>query len=150
MKRFVLLIFTISCLIISPSHSNAITTPCSLVLNPIDTELKNAQGVALIYKVQLDHHSFERTNISILGVHLPEPSSYGNYDSYEGFAFKPEVISWRFKLYPSPELDSPTWAGRFDDITAELENEEVQIRLSNSKSGELGPLILENSVKNCN
>ena len=149
MKRFVLLLFTISCLIISPSHSNAITTPCSLVLNPIDTELKNAQGVALIYKVQLNPQSFERTNISILGVHLPEPSSYGNYDSYEGFAFKPEVISWRFKLYPSPELDSPTWAGRFDDITAELENAEVQIRLSNTKSGELGPPILENSVKNC-
>ncbi|WP_096273474.1 hypothetical protein [Paucisalibacillus globulus] len=149
MKQFVLVMFTVSFLVICPTYSNAITTPCSMVLNPIDKELKNARGVALVYKVQLRPPSFERTNISILGVHLPEPSSYGNYDSYEGFAYIPEEISWRFKLYPSPEQDSPTWAGRFDEITAKIENVEVQLRLSNSKTEKLGPSILESNVKYC-
>ena len=35
-------------------------------------------------------------------------------DSYEGSAFIPDEISWCFSLYPSPEKDSSTWAGRFD------------------------------------
>ena len=151
MKQFGLVIFIISLLVICPSYSKAkaITMPCSLVLNPIDNELKNARGVALVYKAQLRPPSFARTNISILGVHLPEPSSYGNYDSYEGFAFIPDEISWRFKLYPTPEIDSPTWAGRFDEITAGMENVELQVRLSNSETGKLGPSILKNEIKYC-
>ena len=88
------------------------------MLKVADKNLINAKGTALVYKVQLRSPSFTRTNVSILGVHLPEPSSYGNSDSYEGFAFIPDEISWCFKLYPSPEKDSPTWAGRFDEITA--------------------------------
>ncbi|QIR33363.1 hypothetical protein BVELS4_02106 [Bacillus velezensis] len=41
--------------------------------------------------------------MSILAVHLPQPSSYGSYDGYEGFASKTGEISWRFKLYLTPE-----------------------------------------------
>ena len=83
------------------------------------------------------------------GVHLPEPSSYGNSDSYEGFAFIPDEISWRFKLYPSPEKDSPTWAGRFDEITAKMINVEVQVRLSYSKTEKLGSILLKSNIKYC-
>ena len=79
-----------------PSQTNAISMPCSLTLEPVDKNLKNAKGVVLIYKVQLHPPSFARTNVSILLFHLPEPSSYGNYDSYEGIAFIPDEISWRF------------------------------------------------------
>ena len=149
MKPFVLGIVIAFLLFYGPSYSKATTLPCSMVLKPIDHDLKNTNGVALVYKVQLLPQSFARTNISILGVHLPEPSSYGNYDSYEGFAFTPEEISWRFRLYPTPELDSPTWAGRIDDITAEMENVVVQVRLSNSKADKLGPSILENKISSC-
>jgi hypothetical protein len=149
MKRLILGIFIISILIIFPLHSNAVTFPCSMVLEPIDKKLENAKGTALIYKVRLRPPSFARTNISILGVHLPEPSSYGNYDSYEGFAFIQSEISWRFRLYPTPEIDSPTWAGRFDEITAKMENVEVQVRLSNSKNEKLGPPILRSDINKC-
>ncbi|MGJ3194793.1 hypothetical protein [Peribacillus frigoritolerans] len=149
MKRFVLGIFIISTFVISPLQTSATTMPCSMVLEPIDKKLTNAKGTALVYKVQLRPQSFVRTNVSILGVHLPEPSSYGNYDSYEGFAFIPDEISWRFRLYPSPEKDSPTWAGKFDEITAKLENVEVQVRLSNSKTEKLGPSILRSNIKYC-
>ncbi|AZV61100.1 hypothetical protein [Peribacillus frigoritolerans] len=149
MKRFVLGIFIISTFVISPLQTSATTMPCSMVLEPIDKKLTNAKGTAVVYKVQLRPQSFVRTNVSILGVHLPEPSSYGNYDSYEGFAFIPDEISWRFRLYPSPEKDSPTWAGKFDEITAKMENVEVQVRLSNSKTEKLGPSILRSNIKYC-
>lgn len=149
MKQFVLGIFIISTFVICPSQTKAATMPCSMVLEPIDKKLTNAKGAALVYKVQLRPPSFARTNISILGVHLPEPSSYENYDSYEGFAFIQGEISWRFRLYPSPEEGSPTWAGRFDEITAKMENVEVQVRLSNSKTEKLGPSILRSNIKYC-
>ncbi|EPD53748.1 hypothetical protein MHH33_08860 [Paenisporosarcina sp. FSL H8-0542] len=126
-----------------------ISVPCSLTLESVDKSLTNTKGVALIYKVQLNPPSFARTNISILAVHLPEPSSYGDFDSYEGFAFVPKEISWRFKLYPTPEENGPSWAGRFDLITAEMKNVEVQVRLSNSKTGKLGPSVLTNSINYC-
>jgi hypothetical protein len=108
MKQIILGIFIVSIFCINPLQSKAATFPCSMVLEPIDKKLENAKSSALIYKVRLREPSFVRTNISILGVHLPEPSSFGNFDSYEGFAFKPREISWRFRLYPTPEIDSPT------------------------------------------
>ncbi|MFE5429961.1 hypothetical protein [Peribacillus simplex] len=149
MKQFVLGIFIILTFVISPLQTNATTKPCSMVLEPIDKKLTNSKGTALVYKVQLRPPSFARTNVSILGVHLPEPSSYGNYDSYEGFALIPDEISWCSRLYPFPEKDSPTWAGRFDEITSKMENVEVQVRLSNSKTEKLGPSILSSTIKYC-
>lgn len=53
------------------------------------------------------------------------------------------------RLYPSPERDSPTWIGRFDEITARMENVEVKVRLSNSKAEKLEPPILKRNIKYC-
>jgi hypothetical protein len=136
MKHVLLVSLLIVSFSIFPYEADAISIPCSMVLNPTDSSLKNAMGAALVYKVQLNPPSFARTNVSIVAVHLPEPASYGDYDQYEGFAFKPNEISWRFKLYPTPEQDSPSWAGRFDLITAEMENTEIQVRPSNFKDPE--------------
>lgn len=149
MKQIIMGIFLLSYLVIHPSLTNAINMPCSIVLEPIDKTLTNAKGTALIYNVQLHPPSFPRTNLSILAVHLPAPSTYGNYNSYEGFAYIPEEISWRFRLYPTPEEESPTWAGRFDLITAKMENVHVQVKLSNSKTNKLGPSILTNHIQSC-
>lgn len=99
--------------------------------------------------MQLNPPSAARTNISILAVHLPAPSSFGNYDSYEGSATIPGEISWRFKLYPTPEEESPSWAGRFDLITAEMKNVKVQVRLTNSRTQQLGPSVLTNNIQSC-
>jgi len=122
--------------------------PCSLVLEPVNNSELNEKGVALVYKVKLTP-SFPHTSISIHAIHLPRPSNYGDYDSYEGFSFIENEISWRFKLYPTTEEDGPTWAGRIDDITANLENSILEVRLSNSKSGKLGPVVLSNSINLC-
>ncbi|PGX43504.1 hypothetical protein COE67_06530 [Priestia megaterium] len=149
MKKIVLVMLLLFVVIVYPNETNASKMPCNLTLEPLDKKLKNAKGMGLIYKVQLNPPSFERTNISILAVHLPEPSSFGNYDSYEGFASIPNEISWRFKLYPTPEEDTPTWAGRFDLITAKMRNAKVEVRLSNSKTKKLGPPILRGTLKSC-
>lgn len=149
MKKIVLVMLLLFVVIVYPNETNASKMPCNLTLEPLDKNLKNAKGMGLIYKVQLNPPSFERTNISILAVHLPEPSSFGDYDSYEGFASIPNEISWRFKLYPTPEEDTPTWAGRFDLITAKMRNAKVEVRLSNSKTKKLGQPILRGTLKSC-
>ncbi len=117
--------------------------PCSVILEPADLNLKNAKGVAFIYKVQLIPPSAARTNIK----HSCCPTSYGHYDSYEVFVSKPGEISWRFTLYPTPEEESPSWAGRFDSITAEIKNVNIQVRLSNSRIQRVGPSILTNNIE---
>nr|WP_312886477.1 hypothetical protein [Paenibacillus foliorum] len=136
--------------IFSPKYGNAnVSMPCSSVLEPVNIGYVNAKGIALVYKVKLTP-SFPRTSISIHANHLPTPSSIGEYDGFEGFAFIQNEISWRFKLYPTPEEGGPTWAGRIDDITADLANSKIEVRLSNSKTGKLGPVVLESNLKTCN
>jgi hypothetical protein len=137
--------------IVSPENVKGEITqslPCSLVLEPLNTNYVNAKGVVLIYKVKLTP-SFPRTSISIHATHLPSPSSFGEYDGFEGFVFIQNEISWRFKLHPSPEEGGPTWAGRFDEITADLANSKIEVRLSDSKTGNLGAVVLANSINFC-
>jgi hypothetical protein len=151
MKQLVLSLLLFGSAVFSPMQikaASSVSFPCSLVLKPVDGGYPNAMGAALVYKVKLTP-SFPRTSISIHALHLPKPSSFGDYDRFEGFAFIPNVISWRFPLYPTPETDGPTWAGRFDSITAKLENVQIQVRLSNTKTGKLGPVILANSINYC-
>jgi hypothetical protein len=151
MKQLVLSLLLFGSVIFSPMQTKAassMSVPCSLVLKPVDSGYPNAMGAALVYKVKLTP-SFPRTSISIHALHLPKPSSFGDYDRFEGFAFIPNVISWRFPLYPTTETDDPTWAGRFDSITAGLENVQIQVRLSNTKTGKLGPVILANNINYC-
>jgi len=118
-----------------------------MVLEPLDKSIINAKGAALVYQVQLRPPSSPRTNISIVAAHLPEQSSLGNYDTYEGFTTVPDVISWRFPLNPDQEKE--LWAGKIDEITAKLENAEIHVRLSNSKTEKLGPVILKNGINKC-
>ncbi len=150
MRQFILVLALFMTIVVSPYQtqaSSSVSLPCSVILDPLNKADKNAKGVALVYKVRLTP-SFPRTSISIHGIHLPEPSVLGNYDTYEGFAFIPNEISWRFKLYPSEE-GSPTWAGRIDDITAEMKGVQIQVRPSNSKTEKLGPPVLTNSSEAC-
>ncbi|PET98689.1 hypothetical protein CN527_16270 [Bacillus cereus] len=151
MRQFIVALVICMNIVVNSYEAQASTSaslPCSVILNPLNKADKNAKGVALVYKVKLTA-SFPRTNISILGVHLPDPNTLGNYDTYEGFAFIPEKISWRFKLYPSEEDDGPTWAGRIDIITAEMKGVQIQVCPSNSKTEKLGLPVLTNSIKAC-
>jgi hypothetical protein len=130
-----------------------VSYPCSLVLHPVN-DIPNAQGTALITKLRKPYFESpkstvrERVSVGIYADWLPSPSSFGDYDQYEGFAQIPGKISWRFKMYPVKE-DTPSWfggtpwVGKFDEISLELPvNTRVEVRLSNSKTNKLGPAIL--------
>ncbi|MBS4205030.1 hypothetical protein [Lederbergia citrea] len=151
MKQFILVLILLGAIIVNPNMPKADTAkslPCTLVLEPVKKGYPNAKGAALVYKVKLTP-SFPRTSISIHAIHLPEPATFGKYDIFEGFAFIPNEISWRFKLYPSSEKEDPTWSGRIDEITAAMKNVKIQVRPSNSKTDKLGPPVLSNSIKYC-
>jgi hypothetical protein len=149
-KQMIVALFIVGSVLISPENGKAnISMPCSSVLEPVNKDYVNSKGVALVYKVKLTP-SFPRTSISILANHLPNPFSLGDYDGFEGFGFIENEISWRFRLYPTPdEGGRPVWAGRFDEITADLANSQIEVRLSNSKTGRLGPVVLTSSINSC-
>jgi hypothetical protein len=149
MKKMMVVVLMVGSVLVQPVQSDAeVPMPCSAVLESVVADQTNAKGAAIVYKVKLTP-SFPRTSISIHANHLPVPSTAGDYDGYEGFAFIPNEISWRFKLFPTPEEGGPTWAGRIEDITAELTNSTMEVRLSNSKTGKLGPVILRNTMNAC-
>lgn len=145
---------------INAAHAESLSYPCSIVLEPVK-DIPNIQGTALITKVKKPYSEEpgspvrERTAVGIYADWMPLPSAFGDYDQYEGFAQVPGVISWRFKMYPVKE-DQPSLfggfplAGKYDEISAELSADaNVQLRLSNSRSGNLGPAILQGTLKGC-
>jgi len=138
-------------MIASPDGTKAISSPalpCSIVLEPLHNQNENLKGTALLYNVKLSPSSL-RTSISIHALHLPAPGSLGNYDSYEGFVFIPNQISWRFRLYPSGDKQDFTWAGKIEGISADLNGSQIQVRPSNSRTERLGPPVLTNNIKAC-
>ncbi|KRE93372.1 hypothetical protein ASG89_07735 [Paenibacillus sp. Soil766] len=149
MKKMLVVVLMVGSILVQPVQIDAeVPMPCSAVLESVLADHVNAKGAALVYKVKLTP-SFPRTSVSIHANHLPAPSTAGEYDGYEGFTFIPNEISWRFKLFPTPGEGSPTWTGRIDDITADLTNSTVEVRLSNSNTGKLGPVILRNTMNAC-
>ncbi|XEC94546.1 hypothetical protein AB6A23_25085 [Paenibacillus tarimensis] len=137
-----------------------VTYPCSVLLKPVK-DIPNAQGTALVVRLKKPYTESptspvrERQGVGIYADWLPSPSSFGDYDQYEGFAQIPGEISWRFKMYQGEE-DAPSWfggtpwTGKFDEISSELPvNTQVEVRLSNSKTGKLGPAILQNTLHGC-
>ncbi|MBV7506467.1 hypothetical protein KW850_14480 [Bacillus sp. sid0103] len=137
-----------------------ISYPCSVVLKPV-RDIPNAQGTGLITKVKKPYTPGptspirERKSVGIYADWLPLPSSFGDYDQYEGFARIIGEISWRFKMYSVKE-DAPSWfggtpwVGKIEEISASLPvNTRVELRLSNSKTNKLGPVILQNTLHQC-
>lgn len=42
------------------------------------------------------------------------------------------------------------WAGKFDEISSDIPvHTQVEVRLSNSKTNKLGPVILQNTLQSC-
>ncbi|UUZ81133.1 hypothetical protein LJK88_41535 [Paenibacillus sp. P26] len=143
-----------------PPERPEVPYPCSVVLHPV-SEIPNAQGMTLIAKVKKPFAESasgplrERQSVGIYADWLPAPSSFGDYDRYEGLAQIPGEISWRIKLYPVKE-DTPSWfggtpwVGKFDEISTALPDQtRVEVRLSNSRTDKLGPIILQNTLQGC-
>ncbi|USK42039.1 hypothetical protein [Cytobacillus oceanisediminis] len=159
-NKFFLILFIALFVSYSSAYAQSLTYPCSIVLEPVN-EVPNISGTALIAKVKKPYTDQpgspvrERTAVGIYADWMPQPSAFGDYDQYEGFAQIPGVISWRFKMYPIKE-DQPSWFGgspwvrKFDEISAELSAETiVSLRLSNSRTNRLGPAVLQSTLKGC-
>lgn len=137
-----------------------VSYPCSVILHPVKG-IPNAQGTALITKVKKPYTSSptspvrERKSVGIYADWLPSPSSFGTYDQYEGFAQIKGEISWRFKMYLVKEdalsrFGGNPWAGKIDEISSRLPlKASVEVRVSNSKTNKLGPVILQNTLYGC-
>ena len=159
-NKFFLILFIALFVSYSSAYAQSLTYPSSIVLEPVN-EVPNISGTALIAKVKKPYTDQpgspvrERTAVGIYADWMPQPSAFGDYDQYEGFAQIPFVISWRFKMYPIKE-DQPSWfggspwVGKFDEISAELSAETiVSLRLSNSRTNRLGPAVLQSTLKGC-
>ncbi|WP_260508224.1 hypothetical protein [Cytobacillus firmus] len=92
-KRFLILAAFVAFFIsqINAAHAGSLSYPCSIVLKPVK-DIPNIQGTALITKVKKPYSDKpgspvrERTAIGIYADWMPLPSTFGDYDQYEGFA----------------------------------------------------------------
>lgn len=133
----------------NPDQQQNILMPCSLVLIRDRADVPaDALGAALVRKLEQIRPG--RTSISIMAHGLPDPSSLGHFNSYEGIAFIPGVITWRWQLFPTSE-PLPTWAGTFTEITAALTpGTVVQVRPLNTATGQGGNPLLTGAMGRCN
>lgn len=115
---------------------------CTVVLEPKVEFQGNAKGVALIYNIERKF-SDKRTSLSIHALHMPLPSRFGKYDSFEVLAFIPNEISWTFPLIQYAENN---WAGIWDEISPTMRPTQIKVRTINSNTNEFGPVVLEGNV----
>ncbi|WP_052447490.1 hypothetical protein [Clostridium polynesiense] len=113
-----------------------------VILNAVNSSYSAAEGSAYFYEAPFPP-SFPRTAVRIEAYNLPEPSSLGDFQGYEGVVFVPSEITWRFRMYPLSENGNKSWSGSFDLITYKLDNAEIQVRPYNIEKGKGGPVILK-------
>ncbi|MCZ8518503.1 hypothetical protein [Paenibacillus caseinilyticus] len=155
-----LLLLEISTTAAQPETQPKVQYPCSVVLLPV-MDMPNTQGAALITKVKKPYTADpisplrERQSVGIYADWMPDPSSFGDYDQYEGLVQIPGAISWRFKLSAvytktSGFFGGQLWAGKTEEISMDLPvNTRVEVRLFNSKTKETGRAIAQNTLQGC-
>ncbi|PIC64061.1 hypothetical protein CSV79_08360 [Sporosarcina sp. P13] len=144
------LIFVLVILPLQPHSENKVDElpPCSAILEPTKNIPKNARGVALIYTIERKFND-ERTSLSVHALHLPKPSSFGDYDGYEVLAYIPEEITWTFSLSPITNYGETTWVGNLDEISPTMRPTRIKVRTINTVTKKTGPIVLEKIVKPC-
>ncbi len=80
---------------------------------------------------------------------LPKPSYFGSYDIYISTVVFPDIGGFGNELTPTP-IETPVWSTRieFPTVLFLTDSTEVIIQPSNSRTGEIGPIIFANKV-NC-
>lgn len=121
--------------------------PCCILLGPASSVSPDAAGVLLARTLEALRPGC--TAVSILAHALPPPSDLGDFDSYQGLLFIPDLITWTFILFPTAETP-PTWAGTFTEITATLTaNAQAQVRPVNRTTGQTGAPVLAGLLRRC-
>jgi hypothetical protein len=115
---------------------------CSEILNPTAGVPENARGVALIYNIERKFND-KRTSLSVHALYIPEPSRFGDFDSYEVLASIPNEVSW---IFPLTKYAENNWAGKLDEISALMRPTRIKVRPINSKTHKFGPVVLVKNV----
>jgi hypothetical protein len=145
MRKIFITLFIVLAIFPSITHSESKIEqflPCTVILEPTKEFPDNAKAVGLIYNIEREFND-KRTSLSIHALHMPEPSRFGDYDSYEVLAYIPKEISWTFPLSQYAENN---WAGIWDEISANMRPTQIKIRTINTKTKRFGPVILEKKV----
>ena len=151
MRKFLFSLIFVLVILPSQTHSeNKVEEfpPCLAILEPTKNIPKNARGVALIYNIERKFND-ERTSLSVHALHLPKPSSFGDYDSYEVLAYIPKEISWIFSLSPLTKYGETTWTGNLDEVSPVMRPTRIKVRAVNTTTKKTGPIVLEKILKYC-
>ncbi len=144
MRKIFLPVFIVLAIFPSITHSESKFEqfpPCTEILEPTEGVSENTKGVALIYNIEREFND-KRTSLSVHALHLPEPSRFGNYDSYEVLAYIPREISWTF---PLTQYEN-NWVGKWDEISETMRPTQIKVRAINEKTNRFGPIVLEKTV----
>ncbi|WP_332634795.1 hypothetical protein [Halalkalibacter flavus] len=145
MKKICLSVFitlAISPLITYAESEFKPSPPCTVILEPTEGIPENAKGVALLYNIEREFND-KRTSLSLHALHMPNPSKFGDYDSYEVLAYIPDEISWTFKLNNYLENN---WSGNLDEISPTMRPTRIKVRTIKSNTNKSGPIVLERNV----
>ncbi|WP_242859332.1 LysM peptidoglycan-binding domain-containing protein [Caloramator mitchellensis] len=115
----------------------ALTFPYCQVLKPMDQVNRNAFGSAMVQRLLNGQHQ-----LVITGASLPEPSTFGNFDEYEGFVGIPGIGGYGFRLTRVSERALGLWTGSIILTPLLSIGNQVYIIPSNSKTGASGRPIL--------
>ena len=151
MRKFLFSLIFVLVILPSQTHSeNKVEEfpPCLAILEPTKNIPKNARGVALIYNIERKFND-ERTSLSVHALHLPKPSSFGDYDGYEVLAYIPKEISWIFSLSPLTKYGETTWTGNLDEVSPVMRPTRIKVRAVNTTTKKTGPIVLEKILKYC-
>ena len=120
-----------------------ISYPCSIILNP---QVRVPFGTGGVVYINFAPRGGQA--VSFMAT-LPDPSEFGDFNSYTGEITIPQVGGFGYQLFPTPE-DPPTWSSRIElPIPAAIvPNSRFIIYPSNSYTGFSGPSILENIIDN--
>jgi hypothetical protein len=145
MSKIILIVFIALATLPSITYSESEfekLPPCAKILESAEGVPENARGVALIYNIEREFND-KRTSLSVHALHLPEPSSFGDYNGYEVLAYIHEKISWRFSL---TQYKDTSWAGKLDEISPTMRPTQIKVRTINTATNNIGPVVLEKMV----
>ncbi len=124
--------------------------PCTALLDPAQSIITDAAGSVLVRFLSTNQRS-----ISVLGVGIPEPSTLGSFNSYQGRVVfpPPEDAAFEFILSPTPSIPSQpkTWSGSLNFVVGSgwPTDTMIVVRPINLSTSVTGAAVLVGTLTNC-
>lgn len=121
-----------------------IVFPCCVILESRNASLSaDAQAVTLVQKLTNSNHAITFTAVS-----LPPPSTFGNFDQYEGFVGIPGIGGFGLVLQPV-QTELPSWTGTLQFKPLLSAGNQVYVLPGNSMTGVSGSSVLSTNLNAC-